>query len=694
MRFVGSKRFSPVIYEKDVPHERDLFYVAPEIIPTKLKEFDSFIRMYRTDKVWWERQRKRCIEGYTVKKGCIWEGGDVLIDGVNCIVLADGSRSIPHLGITITVNADDPFYGDVYITGKHYFYLNFWKIMREDRFLGRKILANPFFTDLSFENWHIRGRMVVEAKDNGWFKARQKGMSEEEACDSSYIFLFFNDVQVAIVGGMEVYNENTFKMVKRGVYQLYNTQFFKTISKDNDGLFKTKNTGTEIHSRTAKNNAQILSGLNSLYKAHLEEIGIMAEKLARDIAEFIKPSIKVGRNRTGYITYTGTSGEFKDGVADIEKMIYSPDNYDLLTFENIYDADVEPGTRIACFIPAWKFKIQDEDGNSLKSESIKYIEEQRAEAKPEERAIKIAAEPITTNEMFNITTGGFFGDMIQFHCNTARSYIVTHKSKQIIERGFLHMVNPVNPIEGVEWESNNDYGDVFVAEKPQRDRNGSAIPGLYGVGTDSYDFTTANTSSSKLSALVFKGYNNTLPYGEGGIYNNFVAMYLDRPSEAQGGRSVAYDNAAKLTLWYQGYNLIEYSKILIFDHFVRMGLEGYLKLRPDFAIANMVDRSEVSNRYGYPAALVPHGLKVLKDWLSNHDNIYNCPFIELLSAWAKFKVTKDYNCDNTISSMLCVVAANNDLIEMSKPSREQIENVVKTFKGYKQVNGILQAIYR
>lgn len=693
MIFVDTHRFSPCIYENDVPHEKDLFHVSPETIPTKIKELEKFMWNFYTDNAWWERQRLRCLNGYTIKKAVLWQGGDVLVDGLNCDVQPDGSRYVRHLKITIKVNADDPAYGDVCITNKHYFYLNFWKIMRKDKFLGRKILANPFFTDLSFENWHLRARMPKEGKDIAWLKARQKGMSEEEACDSAYDFLFFNDIQIAIVGGLDTYNENTFNMLKRGVYQLYNTQFFKEIAKDNAEIFKTANTGTEVHSRTAKNNSQVLSGLNSLYKTHLEEVGIMREGLCREIAEFVKPSIKVGHDRTGYIVYTGTSGKYQDGVADIEKMLYNPDAYDLISIENIYDKGVEPGTMIANFIPSWKFKVQDENGNSLKSESIILAEAERLAKKPEERAILISAEPLDTPEMFNITSGGYFGDQIIFYLNTARSRIITHKRLQNIEMGFLHWKDTRNPLEGVEWEGDMEYGNIHIAEHPQKDIDGKPIPGLYGLGTDSYDFDTANTSSSKLSCLVYKTLNEKLPFGEQGIFNNFVGSYLDRPSESLGGRDVAYDNTAKLTVYYQGYNLIEYTKILIFKHFEDLGLEGYLKLRPDFAISNMVERSDVSNRFGYPGALVPHGLKVLRDWLAVRDNIDNCPFEDLLKAWAKFKIAKTYNCDVTIAAMLCIVGAENDKIEMLGPSRDQSAKMIRTFKGYKPVNGILQAIY-
>jgi len=701
MLFVQTNRFSPVIFENDVPHEKDLYFVKPEDIPTKKVEYDKFIRNYIKDSAWWLKQRNRCKKGYAVKKAVIWEGGDVFVDGINMIVQPNGDRYIPHLDYMVKCNSEDPRYGDLDITEKHYFYLNFWKISCENKFTGRKDLLHPDFTDLSWENWMLRKKSWREEKDIAWLKCRQRGMSEEEACDTGYDFLFYNDCQIAIVGGQEYYNENTFKMVKRGVYQLYNTQFWKDIKKDNDEIFSTKNTGMEVYSRTAKNNSQVCSGLNSLVKLHLEEIGIMPKGLSGEIASAVKPSIKTrGTHRTGFIVYTGTSGKFDSnsgnvelGVADIEKMLYNPDSFDLLSVPNTYDKDVELGTVIACFIPAWKFRIRDDDGNSLKKQSLEDVAKERASKKPDERAELILFEPLITQEMFNTTKGGYFGEQIIFHLNTARSAIVTHRNKQVVERGRLEWLNPRDRMAGVEWEPDNENGLIYIAEHPQRDRDNNVIPDLYNLGTDSYDFDTANTSTSKLACLAYKGYNHTLPFGEGGVYNNFVATYLDRPGEELGGREVAYDNAAKLTIYYQGYNLIEYSKILIFKYFEDIGLEGYLKPRPDFVISQQVERSEVSNKYGYPGALVPQGLKVLRDWMATTENIYNCRFEELLKAWAKFKLSKNYNCDITIGAMLCAVASENDMIQLREPSRDEIKKVMRTFRGYKTVNGILTSIY-
>lgn len=696
MKFVGTKKASPVIYGNDVPHERDLYWVKPEEIPTKIKEYQLFLKDYIVDRRWWDKQFYRCHKGYVVKNMVDFNGGDIFIDGFNVEVQPNGSRYIPHIDCKITNQ------GDLWIPPKMYFYLNFWNISKENKITGRKSMDHPDFTDLSFENWMLRYKSWKAQLDILWAKCRQRGLSEEEAADTGYDFLFYNDIQIAIVGGLDIYNNNTFNMVKRGIGQLYNTQFYKEIKKNDESLMTTKNTGSEIHSRTAKDNKQILSGLNRLIKAHLEEIGIMKKGMAPGIAEFIKPSIKTrGRNRTGFISYVGTSGIYADGVEDMETMLYNPDKYELLSIPNVYDKNIEPGTKIACFIPAWKFRIRDDDGNSLKTESIKDVQEERASKLPKDRAILIAAEPLETREMFDITSGGYFGDDIIHHCNVARSRIIMHSELQIVERGFLVMKNPSDPLRGfekrpwdaVEWISNNEEGDIGIAEKPQRDSEGNAIPGLYDIATDSYDQDESKTSSSKLACGVYKNYNTKANYEERGIFNNFVALYLDRPSVDQGGRNEAYSNSAKLTLWYTGYNMIEYSKILIFQYYEDFGLEGFLRLRPDFVISNMVLKSEVSNKYGFPGALVPQALVKLKDWLMVPENIDNCPFEEMLKAWARFKIDPKYNCDITIMSALGIVSVEDTLLQLKGQTRKENQKMEQTFKGYKTVNGILKAIY-
>lgn len=686
MKFVDTKRFSPIIYENDVPHPRDLYWQNPKIIPKTKREFVRFCKRKSIiiDKPWWDRQRQRCMNGYSVEEACVWEGGDVFVDGWNMDVNDDGSRYIRNLKITI------PSDRTISITEKHYFYLNLWKIIREDRQLERKILGNPDFSDLSFENWWVRKRMFLEKLDNLWAKCRQIGLSEESACDLAYALFFYDDVQLAIVGGEDIYNENTMKMLKRGLKSMYNTQFYKELAVDKADMMITEYTGAEVYSRTANNNPQVLSGLTP-YSTKLEEIGIMKEKLCTEIAEFVKPSLKAGGRKLGFIDYIGTSGVMEDGVFDIERMIYNPKAHDILEFEDLFSREPDHNKMTGYFIPAWKFEIVDEDGNSLKEESIKQIKADIAKKEKHEQAIAKASKPIHLEDMFDLQGGGFFGDVITSWCNETRSRIVKNKKHQVIERGFLHWKNKKQPLLGCDWEPDERNGDILVFEHPERDELDQPIPGLYCVGTDSYDQDEAKTSSSKLACSVYKTYNYTKPFEENVVSNEFVGLYLDRPTVAHGGREVAYEKTAQMAVYFGAYNLIEYSNLLIFQWYEDNGLAGYLKERPDLVIANMVEKSNVSNKFGFPKNLVPYGLKMLRDWASDEDNVRRCKWTERLHAWAQYKIDPNYNCDITISDMLCIVSAENDKLGIMSSQKKKRPR--KRLRGYKEVNGVLTQIY-
>ena len=101
--FVGTERFSPVVNKFDLPDPRDPFFVP-------LSEWDSeyVAKTCVVDKTWWYKQRERCLYGYNVKA-------------------ARKDNSI------------------VTITGRHYFYLNFWPIYgkHEDERIKAKTLITP-----------------------------------------------------------------------------------------------------------------------------------------------------------------------------------------------------------------------------------------------------------------------------------------------------------------------------------------------------------------------------------------------------------------------------------------------------------------------------------------------------------------------------------------------------------------------
>jgi hypothetical protein len=374
----------------------------------------------------------------------------------------------------------------------------------------------------------------------------------------------------------------------------------------------------------------------------------------------------------------------------MEKMFYNPSEYNLLEFDNIYES--ETSVKTSYFIHAWKFELIDDHGNSLRKESEEHLDEEMAKLDPKGRFQFNILRPRKPSDMFSIITGGFFGDQIAQWCNETRAYINNHRQARVVERVDIKWKNRRKPWEGVEVKPNNDSGVFFIAEHPKLDNNGKAFEDIYYAGTDSYDQDEAKTSNSKLACVIYKTFDHSTTYDQVGIFNNYVAYYLDRPSLNEGGASVAYENSAKLSVYYSAPNMVEYSKILIFNWYEDNGLAGYLKARPDMAIANMVEKSNVSNRWGFHGSLVIHGLKMLRDWCNIEENIRKCPFPELLLAWSKYKVHKNYNCDITIASMLCVVSAENDLMYLKYKEEEDVY-AGRIFKGYKTINGRLQEVY-
>ncbi len=708
MIFVDTERFQPVIKGGDVPRPQDMYWQDPKDIPyTRKAEFEKFVKKFVVDKPYWDRQRSRMAHGFVVPHAVdFYVRGDTFVDGETMVVNPDGSRYIPHLDYTI------PASGDIWMPGRGYMYLNFWKMPVEERESHSKAFDHPWFTDLTWENWMLRERARREFVDQFWGKVRQRGLSAEESCDSAWIWFMMNSVDVAVGSGIAVYNNQTFNMIKDGIKAMANTAFFRTIEYDNAEVFSTKYAGISIYNRTANGNAEIFNGLNKLFKCHIEEVSIMEEGLAKEMIKNIRPSISTaGGRRTGFIVMTGTSGKKDDkgkattnNLKDIEEFMYNPEKNKLLSRENIFDKKVEGDEKknIACFIPAWKFRIMDKDGNAMKAESIENWEQELKLLNKKEQAAFKQIEPMETTDMFNIIPGGFFGDYISDKCNRSRSIIITHQYKQEIERGFLHWKGR-DPYMGVEWEPNQEEGDVFIIAGEHPRMREIAVPGfakryepiedLYLQGTDSIDITEAKTSSSKLCSLIFKQVDKTKSINnvEMGIMNNFVAGYIGRPTEAQGGVKEAWDTAAKLSVYYHVLNMVEYTKTLIINHYEQKGLEGFLAPLPQLVIAANIDRSEVSNKYGMPSSLIPSMLTRLREWLLVTGNIENIPFEFMLKAFSEFRRDKHYNCDITMAAVSVMAQLDEYLLE--NQVEEQKSNEGPVFKGYRMIGGQLQEYY-
>ena len=604
--------------------------------------------------------------------------------------------------------------GDVRITGDHYWFLNFWKVRGVDHRTNRKAIIYPRFLEMQYEYAHHLERARNLGKNMCMLKRRQIGATEFHASLGGKEFTFYPGSQTVYVSGLDTYTQKLYNDTKRGLNNLYETEYYKNRFPDSSDYCKASYTVTmldnnghktkvtkgflsEIYAFTAKGNPQIVSS-RSPSLIIFEEFGIFPNGIAT--YRFVEPSLYSEGIKTGMAIFTGTGGEVDSalsGVSELEKVFYNPDDFDCISFDlSEFDEDVAEGSQRCCyFIPDWRYYKIDADGNDLKEEAIKELDEIRVTKEGTDSLQEFCVTmPRKPSDAFMLPTGGYFGKGIASLLNKRRADIMNHKELQRKESGRLEWMKIDNTIVGIEWVP-DENGSIDIFEHPLlidgdgnvlKDERGDypvngegMVPeNLYFTGTDSYDKNEAKTSTSKGACVVRKGF-----YAASESHNFFCAKAYMREENAYD----FYENTAKLTYYYNSHNLIEWSNILIFDWYKRANLEFLLCMRPDLAISRWVMNSQVNNQYGIDPSTKKEWIRILKQQLRETGEIDRMLDLDLIKAFINYKVDQNYNCDLTIASSLCMVQVN----EMEYQEEEE-ETVIKTqpFWGYKAVNGRIE----
>lgn len=572
------------------------------------------------------------------------------------------------------------------ITGDHYWYLNFWKIKGVNPKTGRKDLIAPRFLDLDYEFFHELEKARKAGQDMCIVKRRQVGFSEKLASLVGKEFTLFPHSQSVIVAGEEKYTNNTMRMVRRGLASLKGTEFFKRKLPDQpdyvqakyktieDGIPVERGTMSEIFALTAKNNPQVTAGLSPsliIFEEAGRFIGV------KDTYNYVKPSLEANFKKTGLAIIVGTGGEMEGGVEELEEVFYNPEAWGMRG----YDRQEENFTGKTCyFVPAWKYSVIDVDGNSLHDPSVEQILKNRENARkskdPKKFVTELTQMPLSPEEAFMRTGGNRFNIA---KLNARLAFLKTHRELDMMEeRGRLEWIrDDKNNISGVEWFADPN-GPVRIYEHPKKDAHGNVLLNLYKGSTDSYDKDEANSSTSKLSCQIFKGF-----YNADQVAKIFVARYTERPKTAE----EAWEYSAKLCMYYMAPNLIEWSNIGIFGWYERVGLAHFLRERPRVAYAN-VKESRVNNRFGIDPSTKDSWITAYRDYIETHiDNMYDQ---EQILAAIRYREEKGYNCDITVSSALAII---HDLDDTNLQVKEKGNDKVVQFFHYSSKGGRMVQSY-
>jgi len=681
MRFIDTKRFQPVIHCGDLPYKDDLFHIKESEIPRKREERVKFIKdnhIY-VDTVWWTKQYNRCIYGYTVENA-IEKGGDALEDNVDAF-WKDNNCYLPQYDLYI-INKK------VHISGRYYFFLNFWPIYGLAEGSKAKGIIKPRFLDHQFLVSRLWEMQAEQQKDLQLMKTRQLGISEMYAGGKlAYNYLFVSASQNIIVAGEQGDADHTFENCDRGLDLMANTQFYleRSVSKlQSNPLIKSKHTSSWIRSLSARDKPQIISKY-SPYEIYYEEIGKGKKAWSLDVAGFARAAIYTNNIKTGFQSFIGTSGNLEGGAYDLEQRFYNPEKYNNLSFKNTFEPkDNIESKRVGYFLPKWWFKIIDKDGNTQKKESIACLLEERKSIAPDKLYIHVTQEAIYASEALQVSTLGFFGDVAIGSLNRRRIEIKQNPQFQLERRGILKIKDVNKPIvySNLEFEY-DDKGWLNIIEEPVTDKNGLVYINLYRAGADSYDYEEAHYSNSKGAFYVKKGFL----MGQS-LVNTYVAEIVERPTVSEGGAETFYFHTILACIWYRCKVNIEYSNLRIFQYYEDRGFEHLLFERPRLAFANKILKSTLSNKYGTDKSLKPQGLGILADKLTD-EYIGNMFFLSQIEALAKFKyipsATKPYNCDRTMATMECEIYDKEDEMVIVK-SEGDIINKRKRLV-YKRVNG-------
>jgi len=485
--------------------------------------------------------------------------------------------------------------GDVSITGRHYFYLNFCPIKKTEKkkdgswnVMSAKKLLFPSFWEIDYNWWwakeiamfgmtkedvQILGidglpiKDYTDAKHLSCLKTRRAGFSYKEAADGvwnynfvpgskSYFFASKDDylTKDGILNKVTTYldhlNGNTQNFWRRN-RMVKDTMMLRRASyldtRKNEKGYKSEILGVII------DDPDKVRGKDGI-KITYEEAGSF-KNLKAALAISV-PSVRDGATITGQISVFGTGGEEGPDIEGLEDIFLAPEEYDMLAFNNIWEEGMEE-TVCGYFVPCTHANqdFMDGDGNVDVQGALEYDETERAKKKrlrdPKELDRRIAEFPRTPSEALQRISANIFPVAQAQAClrrlekNQAMLASVMHG---VLYQGDKEVefrpTDSVRPIHQFPHKNDDDLtGCVSIFFQPQKDYLGRVNPEHYFVSVDPFYKEQAEDRTSLWSASVWKHKFKGDPYG--GIK---MATFVGRPAQL----STAYRNTVLLSGLFGG----------------------------------------------------------------------------------------------------------------------------------------------
>lgn len=597
-----------------------------------------------------------------------------------------------------------------YITGYHYFYLNYSPIMKleEVKYTDRngnirtrreRILDFPRFWDYDYYYYNA----IEEAEDQGKhmsvLKSRQRGYSFKgasmlvrnyELIPGSKNFAVASEQKFLIGDGlltkawqiMDFIDKNTAWAKQR----LVSTRMERVSGyKITDEFGKQTEQGymSSISGITLKNDPERIRGTRG--KLVLWEEGGKFPGLL-DAWRIEQPSVETDDGVAfGLMVAYGTGGTEGASFTGLKELFYKPEAYNVLSFPNIWDDNAEQ-TNCGFFVPSWSnlesfdkdgnYIYMDKDGNSLREKAIENLIEQRNKIKDggaSQQSIDrfISERPIKPREaVLELGKNIFPRKLLMDQLTRIRTNTKLRNMKHIVDLNW----DGNGQIIATEKKSGDiteyplkkgdkPHGSIVIWEYPIKD----PPFGLYIGGCDPYDHDDSFTNSLG-SVFIFK----RVKAGE--AWNDvIVAEYSGRPDTAE----EYYENVRKLLVFYNARLLFENERKGIYPYFTNKHCDYLLADQPDKIISEVFKDSKVQRRKGchMTKQIRAYGEGLILEWLleeyepghPNVERVYSEPLIEELIENDGVK-----NVDRVIA--LCMVMIYREELYQVKVSKSQEQN--------------------
>ena len=259
----------------------------------------------------------------------------------------------------------------------------------------------------------------------------------------------------------------------------------------------------------------------------------------RDVYSNVMDSVKDGDNVFSFLYLVGTAGDKESDFSGAKTLLYNPDKFGLIAFDNVWDFPGKGTDKFGFFFPAYisRSGCMDENGNSDVTKAIRNILMERWTVKQSgdmDAYLKRVAETcITPAEAILKVKHSYFpvnelNERIRQLDANPRVYDDVYVGTLVeTPKGVIFKATDDVPIRKYPVD-NTSYGALEIYEMPVLDKDGKPMPRRYILGADPADNDSAE-SNSLYSIFAFDMFTDRI-----------VAEYTGRRPYADQNHQMAY----------------------------------------------------------------------------------------------------------------------------------------------------------